>query len=85
MSTELIFNLFYILMSFGVIYPPAEFISAGFTIQNWFSSVLGSEKERFIRYHIKKSILNLFIYSCLPLVYILLLFLLGFTEEVSIS
>ncbi|KAL1513779.1 hypothetical protein ABEB36_003144 [Hypothenemus hampei] len=84
MSSEFIFNLFYLLLSFGLIYPPAEFISAGFTIQNWFGTILGSEKERFVKYHIKKSILNLFIYSCLPAIYIDLMYLLGFVELYSL-
>ncbi|XP_066254535.1 E3 ubiquitin-protein ligase TM129 isoform X2 [Euwallacea similis] len=83
MSSDLIFNLFFLLVSFGLIYPPAEFISAGFTIQNWFRNFLGSEKERFVRYHIKKSILNLLVYSCLPIIYICLLCLLGYVEELS--
>lgn len=82
MSTELIFNLFYLLVSLGLIYPPAEFVSAGFTIQNWFGGFLGSEKERFVKYHLLKSLVNLFVYSCLPLIYVVLLFLLGFVEEV---
>lgn len=84
MSSELIFNLFYLLVSLGLIYPPAEFVSAGFTIQNWFGGFLGSEKERFVKYHLHKSLVNLFVYSCLPLIYVILLFLLGFVEEVII-
>lgn len=83
MSAELIFTIFYLLISFGVVYPPEEFISAGFTIGNWFGKLLGSEDETFIRFHIKKSMLNLFVYSCLPIIYVALLYLLGFVDEVS--
>ncbi|XP_030749870.1 E3 ubiquitin-protein ligase TM129 [Sitophilus oryzae] len=84
MSPFVVFTLFYLLISFGLIYPPTEFISAGFTIQNWFSGILGSESLNFIRYHIKKSMLNLIVYSCLPLVYVILLFLLGYVNELSL-
>ncbi|XP_076266605.1 E3 ubiquitin-protein ligase TM129 [Rhynchophorus ferrugineus] len=83
MSPLVIFTLFYLLISCGIIYPPTEFISAGFTVQNWFGSILGSESQQFIRYHLKKSILNLIVYSCLPLIYILLLFILGYVDELS--
>ncbi|XP_050303658.1 E3 ubiquitin-protein ligase TM129 [Anthonomus grandis grandis] len=81
MSSEVAFNLFYLLICFAIIYPHEEFISTGLTIQNCMGNFLGSEKQQFIRYHMKKSMLNLFVYSCLPLVYIILLFLLGFESE----
>ncbi|ENN78049.1 hypothetical protein YQE_05486, partial [Dendroctonus ponderosae] len=81
MSAELIFTIFYLLISFGIVYPPEEFISAGFTIGNWFGKLLGSEDENFIRFHIKKSMLNLVVYSCLPIIYVALLYLLGFVDE----
>ncbi|ENN78050.1 E3 ubiquitin-protein ligase TM129 [Dendroctonus ponderosae] len=83
MSAELIFTIFYLLISFGIVYPPEEFISAGFTIGNWFGKLLGSEDENFIRFHIKKSMLNLVVYSCLPIIYVALLYLLGFVDEIS--
>ncbi|XP_060529090.1 E3 ubiquitin-protein ligase TM129 [Cylas formicarius] len=83
MSPDIVFTLFYILISFGLIYPPSEFLSAGFTVQQWFGNLLGSEPEHFVRYHIRNSILNLFVYSCLPVLYVILLFVLGFVDEVS--
>ncbi|KAG5897112.1 hypothetical protein JTB14_014100 [Gonioctena quinquepunctata] len=59
-----------------------EFISAGLTIQSIFGSILGNEHEKFVLYHIRKSCLNLLIYSLLPIGFIVLSSLLGYMEEV---
>lgn len=53
-------------MSGCIIYPPTEFVSAGLTIKDIFSNWLGSENEFFVQYHIKRSIITLFIHSMLP-------------------
>lgn len=83
MSPEtLIYTLLYLMFSACVIYPPIEFISSGVTIPTLFSSLLGSESEQFIVYHIKRSILTLFIYSLLPLGYIVGLWFFNYSEEV---
>lgn len=82
MSSDILFTLLYILLTICVIYPPIEFISAGLTIPTVFSSFLGLEEEQFIRYHIKRSSLTLFIYSLLPLGYILGLVVFAYDEEV---
>lgn len=71
-ETELIFNFFYILLCFCLVYPPEEFISLGFTIENCFSKFLGSKDVEFVRYHQKRTALNLFIHSCLPAFYFLI-------------
>ncbi|KAG7190384.1 hypothetical protein KM043_006492 [Ampulex compressa] len=57
-------------MSGCVIYPPTEFVSAGLTIKDIFAGWLGSENEHFIQYHIKRSIVTLFVHSILPFGYI---------------
>lgn len=82
MSSDILFTLLYILLTICVIYPPIEFISAGLTIPTAFSSFLGFEEEQFIRYHIKRSSLTLFVYSLLPLGYILGLVVFAYDEEV---
>lgn len=69
--TDYIFSVVYFLLCLCIIYPPTEFVTAGLTIKSIFSSLLGDEHEKFTTYHIKKSCLNLFIYSVLPLGYIL--------------
>lgn len=53
-------------MSGCIIYPPTEFVSAGLTIKDIFSNLLGSENEFFVQYHIRKSVITLLIYSMLP-------------------
>lgn len=60
-----------------IIYPPAEFVSAGLTIQAIFGNWLGSETESFINYHIKRSVVTLFVHSLLPFGYLLGLILFG--------
>ncbi|XP_018324396.1 E3 ubiquitin-protein ligase TM129 [Agrilus planipennis] len=83
MNTEIMYTLFYLLLTVCVIYPPSEFISLGFTIPSLFTSLLGSESEEFIAYHIKRSILTLFVYSVLPLGYIVGLWFNG-AEDASL-
>lgn len=66
MSTFFFYSLSYILISGCIIYPPPEFVSAGLTIKDIFSSQLDNENEFFIQYHIKRSVITLFIHSMLP-------------------
>lgn len=71
MSTEVIYTLFYLILCLCVIYPPDEFMTAGFTMPDLFYKVLGSESEQFVLYHIKRSSLTVIAYSFLPFGYIL--------------
>lgn len=82
-SSDFVFPMFYLMLSIGLIYPPTEFVSAGITIPSIFHNVLGKEHESFIKYHMKKTCLSLFIYSLLPLGYVILSFFLGYVNEVS--
>lgn len=66
MSAYFFYTLFYLLMSGCIVYPPTEFVSAGLTIKNIFGNWLGSENEFFIQYHIKRSVITLFIHCMLP-------------------
>lgn len=75
MSTEIFLTLLYLLLSICIVYPPTEFVSAGITIPNIFSFYLGSEYEQFVKFHIKRSCITLFVYSCIPLGYIIWLLL----------
>lgn len=63
----MLLTLFYILIAVCLIYPPAEFVSAGFTIPQLFSSVLGSENVNFIEYHMRRIALTIFVESFLPM------------------
>lgn len=83
MHSEVVFTLLYLLLSVCIVYPPIEFMSAGLTIPAMFSSVLGSEELQFVRYNIKRATLTIFIYSLLPIGYLLGLVTFGFSEEVS--
>lgn len=83
MSEDLQYTLLYILLCICIIYPPNEIIACGLTIPDLFSSILGLEYQELIVYHIRRSSLMLFIYSILPLGYVLGLFVLGYQDEVT--
>ncbi|XP_061643606.1 E3 ubiquitin-protein ligase TM129 isoform X1 [Phyllopteryx taeniolatus] len=68
-SPELTFTLAYTVFSLCFVFTPNEFRSAGLTIQNLFSSWLGSEDMDFIQYHVKRSSTTLLVHSALPLGY----------------
>ncbi|XP_054002448.1 E3 ubiquitin-protein ligase TM129 isoform X1 [Hylaeus anthracinus] len=84
MSAFFFYSLSYILMSGCIIYPPTEFVSAGLTIKDIFSSWLGSENEFFIQYHIKRSIITLYVHSILPLGYALGLIVFGHVDAIRL-
>lgn len=83
MTPEYIFTVLYILLSICIIYPPIEFIAAGFTVASVFGSFLGSEDEEFVRFHLRRSSLTLFVYTLLPLGYVMGLVSFAFDENVS--
>ncbi|KAM9375494.1 E3 ubiquitin-protein ligase TM129 [Pholidichthys leucotaenia] len=68
-SPELSFSLVYLVLSLCFVLTPNEFQSAGLTVQNLFSSLLGSEDLDFIRYHIRRSSVTVLLHSGLPLGY----------------
>jgi hypothetical protein len=67
MAPTLLYTILYILLSLCFVYPPNEFISAGFTVQSLLSTWLGSENERFIQYHMRRIVATILWYSVLPL------------------
>lgn len=78
---DVLITLFYILFTFCIIYPPTEFVSAGFTIPQLLDNYLGSENVNFIGYHMKRITVTAFIHSVLPLGYIFSLWCGGIREE----
>ncbi|KAF3426614.1 hypothetical protein E2986_10482 [Frieseomelitta varia] len=84
MSAFFFYTLFYILMSGCIIYPPTEFVLAGFTVKDIFSNWLGSENEFFVQYHIKRSVITLFVHSILPCGYAFGLILFGHIDNISV-
>lgn len=66
-SPELTFTLAYIVFSLCFVSTPNEFRSAGLTIQNLFSSWLGSEDVGFIQYHVRRTSITVLVHSALPL------------------
>ncbi|XP_061691170.1 E3 ubiquitin-protein ligase TM129 isoform X2 [Syngnathoides biaculeatus] len=68
-SPELTFTLAYTAFCLCFVFTPNEFRSAGLTIQNLFSSWLGSEDMDFVHYHVKRSSTTLLVHSALPLGY----------------
>ncbi|XP_067945298.1 E3 ubiquitin-protein ligase TM129-like [Watersipora subatra] len=82
-----IYTLIYCFLSLCFVVPPKEVAAAGITIQNLFAAWLGDETINFMKYHIKRTSLTLFIHSLLPLGYGLMLmyinpklYLFGFFE-----
>lgn len=69
-EAEFIFTLVFSLFAFGIYYPPTEFESIGFTINNVFATFLGSIDIEFVQYHLRRTCLTLFIHSILPSIYI---------------
>ncbi|KAF0039309.1 hypothetical protein F2P81_007544 [Scophthalmus maximus] len=68
-SPELSFTLAYIVFCLCFVFTPSEFRSAGLTIQNLFSSCLGSEDVGFVQYHIRRTSVTVLVHSALPLGY----------------
>lgn len=66
-SPELTFTLAYVVFSLCFVFTPNEFRSAGLTVQNVFSSWLGSEDAGFIQYHVRRTSVTLLLHSALPL------------------
>ncbi|CAG9562883.1 unnamed protein product [Danaus chrysippus] len=67
---DVLITLFYILFAICVVYPPTEFVSAGFTIPQLLDNFLGSENVNFIGYHMKRITITALIHSALPLGYV---------------
>jgi hypothetical protein len=67
MTSSLLFTIFYVLVSLCFVYPPNEFVSAGFTVQCLLSTWLGSENECFIQYHMRRIVATVLCHSILPL------------------
>jgi hypothetical protein len=67
--TDIYFSIVYFIFVICFVVPPREFASAGLTIQNIFSSYLGSEDIDFIGYHLRRTSVTVLVHSLLPLVY----------------
>ncbi|CAL1612714.1 unnamed protein product [Knipowitschia caucasica] len=70
-TPQLSFTLGYWVFCFCFVLTPNEFRSAGLTVQNLFSSWLGSEHLGFVQYHIRRSSVTLLVHSAMPLGYYL--------------
>uniref|UniRef100_A0A0N5AY74 Transmembrane protein n=1 Tax=Syphacia muris TaxID=451379 RepID=A0A0N5AY74_9BILA len=67
MHELVLYTIVYFLFALCIVFPPIEFITAGFTITAAFSSWLGDERFQFILYHLKRTVLVFFLHCCLPL------------------
>ncbi|XP_047442007.1 E3 ubiquitin-protein ligase TM129 [Mugil cephalus] len=74
-TPELSFTLTYVVFALCFVFTPNEFRSAGLTIQNLFSSWLGSEDVGFIQYHVRRTSITALVHSALPLGYFIGLFI----------
>ncbi|VDN59413.1 unnamed protein product [Dracunculus medinensis] len=73
MQEIIIYTILYLLFSICIIFPPIEFISAGFTVSSIFSFLLGEERFDFVGYQLRRTIITSFIHSCLPFVHLVYL------------
>lgn len=66
------FHLFFILITYCIVYPPKEFISTGLTINQICLKLFGysSEELEFIQHHQKRTIITLAIHTFIPFIYI---------------
>lgn len=55
-----------VLFSLCIIFPPQEFNASGFTIQKIFAPILGDERFDFVEYHLRRTLLTIFIHVSLP-------------------
>lgn len=78
---DVLITLFYTLFSICVVYPPTEFVAAGFTIVQLFETFLGSESMNFVMYHMKRTTITALIHTALPLGYVLCLLASGDRNE----
>lgn len=63
------------LVSFCLIYPPTEFVSLGWTINNIFGTYFGSEDVQFVQHHLRRTCFTLLAHTFLPFAYVVLYFL----------
>jgi len=66
---DIYFSILYFIFVICFVVPPREFAAAGITIQNIFSSYLGSEDIDFIGYHVRRTSVTALVHSFLPLLY----------------
>lgn len=71
------FSFFYWFVAFCFISINPAFTYIGFTITNLFPSYLGSERKNFIYFHMKRISMTIFIHSSVPMIFYLLILLLG--------
>lgn len=83
-DSELAYHLFYMLLSFGIVYPPEELSLMGLTIEKLFDKYLGNEMHYFIKYHQRRTALNLFVHSCLPLIHFII-YIFMFPDDQNVS
>lgn len=74
---DILITLFYLLFALCIVYPPTEFVSAGFTISQLFEKFLGSEENNFIKYHMRRITITVLIHASLPLGYVVTLWCCG--------
>lgn len=67
LTAYMFYTLLYAFFSVCVVAPPSELVSAGLTVQNLFSSYLGSQELHFVLYHMRRTSVTLIVHSLIPL------------------
>lgn len=74
-EAEFVYHCIFFMFSFGIVYPPTEFVSIGLTINHMFVSLLGSAEIEFVQYHLRRTCLTQIAHAFLPLFYIVIYYL----------
>lgn len=67
--------MLFVLFTFCLIYPPAEFVSIGLTINNIFGSYFGIEDVEFVQYHLRRTSFTLLAHTFMPFAYVIFYFI----------
>lgn len=78
---DFIITIVYFLFTACIIYPPTEFVTAGFTIPQIFDGILGSENVNFVSYHMRRTSITMVAHSFLPMGYWFALYFGGWRSE----
>lgn len=71
---EIAYHMLFVLFTFCLIYPPAEFVSIGLTINNIFGGYFGIEDVEFVQYHLRRTSFTLLAHTFMPFAYVVFYF-----------
>ncbi|CAH8571012.1 unnamed protein product [Heterobilharzia americana] len=82
-SFDVLYSLLFALLVFCVLAPTTEFISAGVTLENFFSRFLGNENLHFVQYHLKRTVMVRIFSS--SLIFLYFIFMQSLSKNVALA